>query len=231
MLWFDDIGLSLVLTDDMDKIAAVFTELDKQVCGKPKPGLLDMPGVMPAQVGGFFEAAAFFFHHAPWKRVGNGAAIKVECKTYQSGPWYAVVMGPSGLTTGLALFEDLKALRWMWVTDESDDDTAREGVATSVVFGEEWGIPVADLDAAKEYNWHVAGPDAYPHVFHKERGLSLRPPLAWELELTEACLRAVPDFVNRRQQEGLAREEFTVPVASGELQLMLSWVTETQSEP
>ena len=58
MLWFDDIGLSLVLTDDMDKIAAVFTELDKQVCGKAKPGLLDMPGVTPAQVGGFFEAAA-----------------------------------------------------------------------------------------------------------------------------------------------------------------------------
>jgi hypothetical protein len=58
LLWFDDIGLSLVLTDDMDKIAAVFTELDKQVCGKAKPGLLDMPGVTPAQVGGFFEAAA-----------------------------------------------------------------------------------------------------------------------------------------------------------------------------
>ena len=47
----------------------------------------------------------------------------------------------------------------------------------------------------------------------------------------EASLRAVPDFVNRRQREDPARKEFTVPVALGELQLMLSWVTETQSEP
>jgi hypothetical protein len=45
----------------------------------------------------------------------------------------------------------------------------------------------------------VARPDAYPEVFHKERGLSLRPPLVWELELMEGCLRAVPDFVNRRR--------------------------------
>ena len=63
-------------------------------------------------------------------------------------------------------------------------------------------------------------------VFHKERGLSLRPPLAWELELLEGCLRAVPDFVNRRQQGDPAREDMTVPAASGELQLVLSWVVE-----
>ena len=49
----------------------------------------------------------------------------------------------------------------------------------------------------------------------KERGLSLRPPLAWELELVEACLQTIPEFVARHQQDGPAREEFTVPVASG----------------
>ena len=46
--------------------------------GKPKPGLLDMPGVTPAQVAGFYEAAAFFFQKAPWKKVGYEAAIRVE---------------------------------------------------------------------------------------------------------------------------------------------------------
>ena len=70
------------------------------------------------------------------------------------------------------------------------------------------------------------GPDAYPEVFHKERGLSLRPPLAWELELMEGCLRAVPEFVGRHKQDDPAREEMTVPVASGSLSLVLSWVIE-----
>ena len=80
--------------------------------------------------------------------------------------------------------------------------------------------------AAQRHGWPVARPDAYPEVFHKERGLALRPPLAWELELLEGCLRAVPEFVNRHRQGGPAREEMTVPVASGPLKLTLAWVCE-----
>ena len=100
--------------------------MTEHVCGKPQPGLLDMPGVTPEQVGGFYEAAAAFFRQAPWKKVGYEAAIKVECDKFQSGPWYAVLMGQSGLTTGLALYEDLKALRRMWAGDRGDEDNARQ---------------------------------------------------------------------------------------------------------
>jgi hypothetical protein len=71
---------------------------------------LDMPGVTPAQVGSFYEAAAGFFRQAPWKKVGDEAAIQVGCAKFPSGPWYAVVMGQSGLTTGLALYDDLKGV-------------------------------------------------------------------------------------------------------------------------
>ena len=83
---------------------------------------------------------------------------------------------------------------------------------------------MADLEAAKTHGWPVARADAHPEFFRKERGLSLRPPLAWELELMEGCLRAVPEFVVRRKQDDSAKEEMTVPVASGELKLVLSWV-------
>jgi hypothetical protein len=103
---------------------------------------------------------------------------------------------------------------------------ARQSVATTVTFGEQWDIPVADLEAAQRHGWLVARGDAYPEVFHKERGLALRPPLAWELELLEGCLRAIPEFVIRRRQDDPAKEELTVPVASGELKLVLSWVAE-----
>ena len=99
-------------------------------------------------------------------------------------------------------------------------------MVTTVTFGEEWDIPVAGLEAAKRHGWPVALADAYPEVFHKERGLSLRPPLAWEPELMEGCLRAVPEFVDRHPQGDPATEEITVPVASGELRLVLSWVAE-----
>jgi tetratricopeptide (TPR) repeat protein len=221
-----EIGVGLAVAEELDQMEAVFNEMCEHVCGKPRPGLLDMPGVTPAQVAGFYEAAAFFLWQAPWKKVGYEAAIKVECARFESGPWYAVLMGQSGLTTGLALYEDLQALRRLWAGEQANEDNARQSVATTVTFGEEWDIPVADLEAARRHGWQVARPDAYPEIFHKERGLSLRPPLAWELELMEGCLRAVPEFLNRRKQDDSAREEITVPVASGPLKLVLSWVAE-----
>jgi hypothetical protein len=104
-------------------------------------------------------------------------------------------MGQSGLTTGLALYDDLEPLRRLWAGGFPDQENARRAVATSVTFGEAWDIPVADLEAAQRHGWQLARPDAYPEVFHKDRGLSLRPPLAWELELLEGCLRAIPEFV------------------------------------
>jgi hypothetical protein len=118
----------------------------------------------------------------------------------------------------------IKRLRRMWASDWSDEVNARKMVATTVTFEEEWDSPVADLEAAQKHGWQVVRPDAYPEVFHKERGLSLRPPLAWVLELLEGCLRAVPEFLTRHMQGDPAREAFTVPGASGQLKLVLSWV-------
>ena len=226
----DEIGVGLVVSEELDQLDDVFKKMSEQVCGKPQPGLLDMPGMKPDQVASFYEAAAHFFRLAPWKKVGYEAAIKIECDKYQSGPWYAVLMGQSGLTIGLALYEDLRILHRLWAQDMGDEESARQTVATSVTFGEEHHCSIADLDACKKYGWQVARPDAYPEIMHKERGLSVRPPLVWQLELMGGCLRAVPGFIDRHKQDDPAREVLTVPVASGELKLMLSWVVEMDSE-
>jgi tetratricopeptide (TPR) repeat protein len=222
----EEIGVQFVVTEELDQVNGVLEELNEQIGGKPQPGLLDMPGVTPEQVASFYEAAAYFFRQSPWKKVGYEAATKVECDQFQSGPWYAVLMGQSGLTLGLALYEDLKTLQRMWAGTAADEDNSRPSVATTVTFGEAWDLPVTDLEAAQQYGWPVARPDAYPEVFHKEQGLSMRPPLAWELELLEACLRAIPDFVSRRPQDDPAREEMTVTVATRQMRLVLSWVAE-----
>ena len=227
----EGIGISMAVCEELDPLDAMFQGMCEHVCGKPQPGLLDMPGTKPDHVGRFYEAAATFFRLAPWKKVGYEAAIKIECDKYQSGPWYAVLMGQSGLTIGLALYEDLRILHRLWTEDLDDEESARQTVATSVTFGEESDCRIADLDASKKYGWEVARPDAYPEIMHKERGLSVRPPLAWQLELMEGCLRAVPDFVVRHKQDDAATEEMTVPVASGELKLVLSWVVENNNQP
>jgi hypothetical protein len=133
-------------------------------------------------------------------------------------------MGQSGLTIGLSLYEDLELLRRTWEEPADNEANARRTVATTVLFGEEPEVPVADSEAARRHGWKVARPDAWPSVFHKERGLSTRQPLAWELRLMEASLRAAPDFVRRRRQDDPTPETVTVPTASGEVRLVLSWV-------
>jgi hypothetical protein len=82
-------------------------------------------------------------------------------------------MGQSGLTVGLALYEDLGVLRQMWAGVD-DKKNARDTVATSVTFNEAWDVSTADLDVATAHGWPVARPDAYPQVFRKERGMSVR---------------------------------------------------------
>jgi len=90
------------------------------------------------------------------------------------------------------------------------------------MFSEAFEMPVRDLDATEKYGWPVAGPEAFPLVIHINPGFAIRPPLAWELELLEGCLRAIPDFVTEKNAVLVK----TVAAVSRELTARLSWVGE-----
>jgi tetratricopeptide (TPR) repeat protein len=220
----DEVGIHVVATDELDHLDAVFRDMARHIGGNAPPALLDMPGIKPEQVASFYQAAAGFYRRAPWRKLASEVAIKVECDRFESGPWYAVVMGQSGLTFGLALYDDLKMLKKLWTGAISDEQSARETTALTLTFDDETGTPAAELDAARRFGWELAAPEAYPWIFRKERGHSVRPPLAWELELMEGSLRAVPAFAARHRPDDMATHTMTVPVASGELRLMLSWI-------
>jgi hypothetical protein len=138
-------------------------------------------------------------------------------------------MGQSGLTLGLALYEDLSLLRKMWAGRLSDEEGARRTVALTVTFDDESTIAEIDLEAIEKYGWPVAAPEAYPSVFRKERGLVMRPPLSWELDLMEACLRVLPDFVGRRKPDDTTRELVPVPskTEGPPIELGLCWIEES----
>lgn len=237
------LGVRLNAGHPLTELDQVFAGVNAHIFGPQEPGLLDVPGVTPDIVAGFYDAAARFFDAKPWKKVGFESAVRVGCDRFESGPWYAVLMGQSGLATGVALYEDLATLRAMWSSAEDQDRAAvsalgspdenqtlernaRESVALTVTFGEPWEIPVADLDAAARHGWKVARPDAHLAVMYKERGLTTRPPLAWQIALSEGILRALPDFVTRRPQADPTPDTVTVPVSTGPLELVLSWVPE-----
>jgi tetratricopeptide (TPR) repeat protein len=228
---FQDIGIDYQPRDRMEASSEMFQAVNRDMGGQPEPGLLDVPGVTPERVRTFYEAAAAFYRQAPWRLVGYESAVEVRCSKFESGPWYAVVMGQSGLSLGVALYDNLKQLRRLWSDPASSQENARRSVATTVTFGAPVTLPIADVDAGEEHGWPVARSDAYPHVFHKDRGMSTRPPLAWELELLEACLRALPDFIRSRPQDDSTPEEVTVPAGPGQLTLTLSWIEDEAPRP
>ena len=220
----EELEIQLSFAENLDPLDEVLATLAGQMGEDEPPGLLQVPGMTPEKIGSFYSAAAEFFRQAPWRSIGYESAIQVECAKYSGGPWYGVLMGQSGLTMGFTLYDDLKLLRRLWNGQMSDEQNAKLTVATTVTFGRDIEIPLADVEAAQQYGWPVARNDAWPSPFRKERGMSMRPPLVWELELLEGCLRAVPEFLRRRKQADPTPEEMTVPVASGPLTLKLAWI-------
>lgn len=221
----EEIGIRLVASDSLAVVSPLLQDLDEQIAGKPMRGLLDAPGVTPEQVGRFFEAAAYFYEHLPWQKVGWPAAIEVSCDRFQSGPWYATVIGQSGLAVGMVLYDNVATMKKIFRGESSGlDESIRESSGLGVMYGEECEVPVADVEAAQRHGWKVARPDAYPWILRKERGLATRPPLGWELELLEGCLRAIPEFLRRRDADDPTPETLTVPAGGGPMTLQMSWV-------
>jgi hypothetical protein len=216
-----DLGIGVRVSDELPRIDQVFEDLTEQLAGDRQPGILDMPSVTPRMVRGLFEAAAEYYRQAPWKKVGE-RTIRVECSKFECGPWYAVLVGQGGFAAGLVLYDNLETLNRIRHGDLSEEENARMTSALAIVFGEKDNLPEADLEAVEQYGWKVAGRKAYPAVYRQEPGLTMRPPLVWELELLEGCLRAVPDFVKHPSTV----HEIAVAVANGELPLKLSWVEE-----
>jgi hypothetical protein len=217
-----ELGVGIQETPELELIDHVFEELHEQIAGDDQPGILDMPSVTPRMVKSLFDAAAYCYRQAPWKKIGE-RTIKVECAKFEAGPWYAVTIGEAGVAAGLVLYDSLETLNRIRKGDLSDEESGRLTSALAVIFSEKDDLPEADLEAMEQYRWKVAGPKAYPSIYRKEKGETMRPPVAWEVELLEGCLRAIPEFVKTGKGRR-ARQQVTTAVALGQLSLTLSWV-------
>jgi hypothetical protein len=214
--YLEPLGVACAVSDQVEQLEAVLDDLSAHLdSGQPLAAMIDTPGVTLRHVGGLYQAAAEFYRQRPWHNVASDAVIEVRCDKFQANHWYLVVIGQSGVTFGLAMYEDWDVLQAV-LRDEPGAERRNSGL--SVVYSEAFEIAVRDLDAAEREGWPVASPEAYPLVLRVNPGLAVRPPLAWELELLEACLRAVGPFLT---QDASTSARMTVPVASGELTLEL----------
>ena len=220
----EEVGIKVAPTERLDLIDSMIASVEENLDGEEPGSLLEVPGIGPMEVAAFHNAAAEFYRRSPWRSICDGMAIRVECDHFDDGLWYAVLMGHGGMTFGLTLYDELEILERTWSGELSEEERFEETVALTVTYESKRDIPDADLDAIEEFNFEVAGPRAYPTIFRKERGMNMRSPEPWELELMEACLRAIPDFVAAHPAGDLEEQAVSVTVSSGKLDLVLSWL-------
>ena len=186
---FEHANIEVDVLERLDALELVLDDMAQSLGGPGTlPSLIQVPGMQPSQVGSFYAAAAEFYRQRPWQQVPGDSVIRIECGKFRSGPFYAVVMGQSGIQQGLAIYEDLAALQAMIAGEGSEAEHARGMSVLSLMYGEAFEMPARDLDAAEQFGWPVAGPEAYPLILRVNPGLATRPPLGWELELMEASL-------------------------------------------
>jgi hypothetical protein len=181
-----------------------------------------MPGIPPSQVRDFFRAAARFYRATPWRTVDEGEPIKMAIEAVRHDPWFAVILGKRGRIKGLMLHDDWDSYRLMAQRDYSEiaDKLRMMGVhfeALSKASPEEKKL-------VKDHGLELASTRAYPSVFRMGRGRQVSLPDASGLDLLEACLWVIPDFLHRAKDRTSEVFVYSFKGLSGTMTLDLSWV-------
>ncbi len=188
-----------------------------------------MGTVSVEQTRDYYRAAASFYRQSPWRTAGEAETIRVACQQLSGGPWYAVILGHMSNIKGLMLFDDREGRRLMEC--EKYERIADRLRAIGVHFEDAGGADPAGVAAVRQQGFEVAGPNAYPLAFRMETGRHFREPVAWELELLEACLWTIPDFLKRAQDRKPDVYEYAFDGAIGRMSMDLAWVRIGRSRP
>lgn len=223
----EEIGVDCIFRTELEEADFILGEMQKLMRpeGQP-PGLTETATFTSAQGASFYGAAASYFLRHPWQKLAPSAIIQVDCpqlREFGPGRWYAIVLGQGGQTLGLAVYNDLEAVEAVCSGYCSHTEDARD-TALSLLFGENFEIPIADLLAAEQHHWPLAGPEAYPLVLCTTDGTDVRPLESWELQLLEGCVRTIPDFLERCPYAGGSASATLGPVVPANLKFTLSWV-------
>jgi tetratricopeptide (TPR) repeat protein len=216
-----EFGVSAESSDDLAPIDHMVDELTKGMNGAELVGpLVDVEGVTNDHLRAFYAAALSFRKSKPWRRVPINGLFKVDRVDPEGPSWFGVVMGQSGMTYGLALYENLDELLRLMSGALIDDEEATRVPAISLTFGESHEMSVRDLQAIEKHGFPVEGTEGHPSVTRINRGGSLRAPLVGELELLTACLDTLSEFPYDRHAGDLAR----VSVGDREVTVRLEWL-------
>jgi tetratricopeptide (TPR) repeat protein len=219
--------------DVVDKVPAVDAFVDAMadtLTETPIPAALDAPGVTPARLAAFADAAKRFFDAAPWRDLQDGDLIKVEAPKASRGLSLFGVMGCAGEEFGLGFFSSVA--QYHEIMDDAPIDTILEdGGEWAVYFSPAWETAFGDLDAWETLRLPLASDHAYPTAVRLHPSRGAQRPDAGRLAYLEGLLRVLADTTEAEMDSG--RWSRTVSTAEGEQTYVLTLpdLLDTPPEP
>ncbi len=179
---------------DLICLNGALSELEKMLNrGYPEPdSLLSISGITVPLLGNIFNAAADFYHVAPWKKLPYEVAIAIRFPV-DSSPRYAVVMGDAGESFGLFVSNNLGGLQRIF-NQFDPQGLASEINFLSLSYDTAVYFSFDDLDAIKRYHWPIPNARAFPSIMRFTPEQEFHLPSQSDMFWLEAVLPALSDF-------------------------------------
>lgn len=205
-------GIEVRLKDQLPMLEAAVAEMAKMVDSHANspPSLLDSPGVTIERLLAFADAAAAFYHAAPWRYLSDTDLIQIESPKPPRGMACLVVLGAGRSTYGLGLYPSRTAYdRFLRAGQDGDYGADITAGLTQVIFDSLEELPAADGLLWTEHHLPVAGNQAYPLVMKYHGEGEFARPSKKELTFLEGVLRALAATSESEIDSGRWRKEIT----------------------
>jgi len=215
----DSLAISIAVVDKLPAVVAFVDALVDSMEEPPLPAALDAPGVTPARLAAFADAAKRFFDAAPWRHLQDADLIKIEEPKAGRGLALCGVLGSAGEVFGLGFFSSVT--QYHQIMDEAPIETILEdGGEWAVYFSPPWETAFGDLDAWETLQLPLASDLAYPTAIRLHPSRGPQRPDAGRLAYIEGLLRVLADTTEAEMDSG--RWSRTVPTAEGEQTYVLA---------
>jgi hypothetical protein len=183
----DEAGFTSEIVAELPAVEDALAGLTEHMMGgEPAVVVCRTPGLARADLERYYTVAAEFYRARPWKQFEMDEVVAIDGLALQASRRFALIMGQSGITLGLAVYDDLKQIQQTFANPGADVHKDLRGF--SMVFGEEEELAPADVDAIEQFGWPVATPEAYPAVFRVLPGPKVETPTADEMRYIAAAL-------------------------------------------
>ena len=198
----------------------IIAEMAKEICEEALlPNALDVKGVTVEIMRKFAEAACNLYKSRLCEQLTGEDLLEIESPFIGSKLRYFSLLGSGGITFGLAFYDSFQEFEAILVPDKDTSLFASTG--HWVVFFEPiTNVPFGDLDMWEDYDFAIAGDDAYPVAAYMQPNGKHRRPGPDIAAFLEGLMRVLTQTTEKEIDSG--RFSRSVQTSKGQMEFTIS---------